>query len=69
MCWQLLVLYHKSGRYHSLVGMNKVQCDHVELEPVGNHLFDELADGIQEHNQPERLWCGIGWFSRFRDYY
>ncbi len=52
-----------------VVGMNKVQVDHIELAPVGNHLLDELAQGVQEHNRPERLGHGIGGLAGFGNHH
>ncbi len=52
-----------------LVRMNEVQVDHIELAPVGNHLLDELAQGVQEHNGPERLGRGIGGLARFGNHH
>ncbi len=46
-----------------LVRMNEVQVDHIELAPVGNHLLDEFAQGVQEHDRPERLGRGVGGFA------
>ncbi len=49
--------------------MNEVQVDHIELAPVGNHLLDELAQGIQEDNRPERLGRGIGGLAGFGNHH
>jgi hypothetical protein len=41
-------------------------CNAIELKSASQHLFDQLAQGVQQHNRPKRFGCRIRGFSRLR---
>jgi len=50
-----------------LVGMEDTVLDSIKLESPGNHLLNELAQGVEQDNGSKGLGSVVGWFVRLRD--
>jgi len=50
-----------------LVGIEDTVLDSIKLESPSNHLFNELAKGVEQDNRSKGLGSVVGWFARLRD--
>ena len=79
--WQILDLPHtnKMSQCYACIScglgleisklalMNEVVGDHLELEPLANDFFDQLAQGVKQNDWSKRFGHIIWYFVRLRD--
>src|ERR1700682_5074855 len=54
------------GNASKLIRVEDAVSNAIELKPASQHLFDQLPQGVQKHNRPERLGGTIAGLPGFR---